>query len=96
MAALIVQLVKNGILLQKIINNLTHWYILTVLAKEVIVLEFEFKGFLFERIKLFSIHFRWSAQCCKIDSNFLGVIGIAVGQNRSWCVQENWRNSKTV
>lgn len=44
----------------------TYWHILTVLAKEMLVLDFEFYGFLFERIEFFSIYLRRLVQYCKV------------------------------
>ncbi len=58
MVTLIVQLLKNGLALLKVINNSAHRYIFTIPAKKVVILDFEFNGVLLKRIELFSSHLK--------------------------------------
>lgn len=53
MVAFIVKLLKNGLLLNGIIDYTTYWHQFDVFSKEKVILHFEFQSLFLEYIKLF-------------------------------------------
>ena len=56
MAAIIVKLLKNSLLLNKIIDYMTYWYVFAIPSEKEVILHIEFQNLFFKCIELFGIN----------------------------------------
>lgn len=64
-------LLKNSLALNRVINYAMHWYIFTILSKEVVTLNIQLKSLFLECVKSFCSPIGRFLNSHKIDGNFL-------------------------